>query len=172
MMTAHSEVWLDPLDQAHIDYLRHAGVTVPAMINPTPVMMATGACAHDGLFDHHPDGQPWFAFEEQEDWVFWDPRQSQFATYANRVFALGQAVIAEAATYSFDCALNVFDNPVDWLLAKRDGIVVQDWPRAFDRLRDAPRIALAETLLPLYRQHMKPARTPELFIVSGKRRAA
>ncbi|AMS42473.1 hypothetical protein [Aminobacter aminovorans] len=172
MMASRSDVWIDPLDQTHIDYLRHAGVTVPAMINPTPVMMATGAGAHDGLFDHHPDGEPWLAFEEHEDCVFWNPRHGRFATYANRVFALGQAVIDEAATYSFDCALNVFDNPLGWLLAKRDGIVVLDWTRAFDRLRDAPRIALAESLLPLYRRHMKPARTPELFIVSGKRRAA
>ncbi|WP_287205134.1 hypothetical protein [Mesorhizobium sp.] len=98
--------------------------------------------------------------------------QGKFATYANRAFALGQAVIDEAATYSFDCALNVFDNPISWLLAKRDGIVVLDWTRASDRLRDAPRIALAESLLPLYRRHMEPARTPELFIISGKRRAA
>jgi hypothetical protein len=42
----------------------------------------------------------------------------------------------------------------------------------FDRLRDAPRIALAESLLPLYRRHMKPTRTPELFIISDKRKAA
>lgn len=172
MKASRSEVWLDPLDQMHIDYLRRAGATVPAMINPTAIMTATGACSHDGLFDHHPTGEPWFAFEEQDDWVFWDPRQGKLATYANRAFALGQAVIDEAATYSFDCALNVFDNPISWLLAKRDGIVVLDWTRAFDRLRDAPRIALAESLLPLYRRHMKPARTPELFIISGKRRAA
>ncbi|CAN7722191.1 hypothetical protein LJR007_003257 [Aminobacter sp. LjRoot7] len=114
----------------------------------------------------------WLAFEEHEDCVCWNPRHGKFATYANRVFALGQAAIDEAVTYSFDCALNVFDNPISWLRAKRDGIVVLDWTGTFDRLRDAPRIALAESLLPLYRRHMKPARTPELFIVSGKRRAA
>ncbi len=113
-----------------------------------------------------------FAFEEQDDWVFWDPRHGKFATYANRVFALGEAAIDEAATYSFDCALNVFDNPISWLLAKRDGIVVLDWRLAFDRLREVPRIALVESLLPLYRRHMQPARVPELFIISGKRRAA
>lgn len=172
MMAARSEVWLDPLDQMHIDHLRRAGITIPAMINPTAIMMATGVSAHDGLFDHHPDGEAWFAFEEQDDWVFWDPRHGKFATYANRVFALGEAAIDEAATYSFDCALNVFDNPISWLLAKRDGIVVLDWRLAFDRLREVPRIALVESLLPLYRRHMQPARVPELFIISGKRRAA
>lgn len=172
MIAARSEVWIDPLDQAHIDYLLGLGVTIPAMVNPTAIMMATGVAAHDGLFEDHPGGEPWFAFDEQDDWVFWHPRRGEFATYGNRVFALGQAVINEAATYSFDCALNLFDNPIDWLLAKRDGIVVLDWSGAFDQLRDAPRIALAESLLPLYRRHMKPARTPELFILSGKRRAA
>ena len=171
-MAARMDVWLDPLDQTHIDYLRRAGVIVPAMINPTAIMMAPGARAQDGLFDHHPDSDHWFAFEEQDDWVFWDAHQGKFATYANRVFALGQSAIDEPATYSFDCALNVFDNPISWLLAKRDGIVVLDWTRSYDRLRDAPRIALAEGLLPLYRRHMKPTRTPELFIISDRRRAA
>ena len=47
--------------------------------------------------------------------------------------------------------------------AASDGIVILDWSRAFDRLRDAPRIAMGESLLPLYKQHMRPCRMPEVF---------
>jgi hypothetical protein len=43
---------------------------------------------------------------------------------------------------------------------------------AFDRLRDCPRIAVAEHLLPLYRRHMQPASMPELLIIPEQRRAA
>jgi hypothetical protein len=46
-----------------------------------------------------------------------------------------------------------------------------DWTRAFDRLRDAPRIAIEEELLPLYRRFMKPARVPDLFVIAGERKA-
>jgi hypothetical protein len=78
----------------------------------------------------------------------------------------------DASTYAFDCALNIFSSPLDWLRAERDGIVVIDWSRAFDRLRDAPRITIAEELLPLYRRQMKPRSMPELFVIQAERRAA
>ena len=45
------------------------------------------------------------------------------------------------STFAFDCGLNIFASPIDWLRARRDGICVIDWTRAFERLRDAPRIA-------------------------------
>lgn len=81
-------------------------------------------------------------------------------------------MIYNPGTYSFNCALNIFVDPLDWLRAKRDGIVVLDWTRAFDRLRDAPRIALAESLVPKYERYMRPAHMPKLFVISNKRRAA
>ncbi len=37
-----------------------------------------------------------------------------------------------------------------------------------DRLRDCPRIAIAETLLPLYRRHMRPARSPASLRRAGR----
>ena len=139
---------------------------------PTEMMMATGAKASDGLFEHADGGERWYAFEEDEDFVFWHREHGALATYANRAFALGENVIHQASTYAFDCRLNIFASPLDWLRAGRDGIVVLDWIRAFDQLRDAPRIAIAESLLPLYRRHMRPARMPELFVISEKERAA
>jgi hypothetical protein len=95
-------------------------------------------------------------------------------TPIGRAFALGQAVIDDPSTYSFDCNLNIFADPLEWLRAKRDGIVVlpNKWLLTFDRLRDVPRVAIVEQLLPLYRRHMKPSRLPELMILPERRQAA
>jgi len=135
-------------------------------------MTATGFAAADGLFESVDNAQRWLAFEEAEDTVFWQPRYGTIATYANRAFALGEAAINDPGTYALDCSLNIYADPLEWLRAERDGIVVLDWNVAFDRLRDAPRITIAERLLPLYRRHMKPAHTPELFVMLAGRRAA
>ena len=147
-----------------------------ALATPSAMRTAAGDVAHDGLFEHDAAGDVWFAFGEfnADDVVFWHRQTGSLASWLGRVFALGEEIIDEAATYSFDCALNIFHDPMDWLRARRDGIVVlpHRWPVAFDRLRDCPRIAIAESLLPLYRRHMKPARIPELLVIPELRRAA
>jgi len=135
--------------------------------------------AHDALFESHPSeshpsGDRWYAFpvSAADDIVFWQKETGKIAIWTGRAFALGEEIIWDASTYSFDCALNIFSDPLDWLRARRDGIVVLDWYRAFDRLRDAPRIAVTEDILPLYRRHMKPLRTPRLLVIPSGRRAA
>lgn len=172
MMAARAEVWLDCPNKAELAWLIREGVPSLALARPTPIMVATGLKSRDGIFDHADDGERWFAFEQDGDFVFWQPGRNAFATYANRAFALGEEAVDNPGTYAFDCALNIFASPLDWLRAGRDGIVVLDWSRAFDRLRDVPRIAVAEGLLPLYKRHMRPVRMPELFVISGNRQAA
>lgn len=174
MMCSLPEVWLEPLDQRRIDFLIGTGVAAATIAQAPTVMMAVGTVAADGLLEPDAQGTLWLAFEQPEDCVFWQPRQGKFATFANRSFALGEECITNAATYSFDCALNIFADPLEWMRAGRDGIVVlpAKWRLAFDRLRDAPRIALAESLLPTYRRFMKPAHLPELLIIPDRRRAA
>jgi len=172
MNPTRSEVWLTTPTNAELGWLVGQGVSVEAMVHPSPMLVATGSAAHDGLFEHADDGERWLAFEEPEDYVFWQPRRAQMSTFAGRAFALGEETITKAGTYAFDCALNIFADPLDWLRAKRDGIVVLDWANAFDRLRDSPRIAIVETLLPTYRRHMRPSRLPELFVISQKRQVA
>jgi hypothetical protein len=118
------------------------------------------------------NGPLWFAFIEPEDIVFWEPRTGALATWNGRAFALGESMIDNASTYSFDFALNVFASPLDWLRAERDGIVVVNWDRAFDYLRDCPRVAVDKALRPLYLRQMKPPRLPEVFIRSERKEAA
>lgn len=162
--------------QAELDWFRNVGVGIMVLASPEPMRIANGRVAH-GVFEPDPSGDRWCAFEEPEanDIVFWQPRTRAMASWTGRAFALGQIVIDSLETYSFDCNLNIFADPLDWLLAKRDGIVVLQgkWPFAYERLRDAPRIAIADSLLPLYRRHMKPRRMPELFVLpESQRRAA
>lgn len=162
--------------QLELDAFRRAGVDIMALATPIAMKVAVGSVAHDCRFEPDAIGQCWFAFEEPrvDDVVFWHWDKGQTATWSGRAFALGEEIIGDAATYSFDCALNVFADPLTWLQANRDGIVVLpgQWPLAFDRLRDAPRVALAEKLLPIYRRHMRPHHTPELSIIPERRRAA
>ena len=161
--------------QADIDCFFHADVDIMSLAQPMAMKVALGHVAPDGRFEPDIRRDKWFVFDEVGSGrlgVLARGRPVGSATWSGRVFALGQATIDEAATYSFDCSLNIFDDPMDWLRSRRDGIVVLDWTRAFDRLRDAPRIALAESLLPLYRRHMRPAHLPELSIIPAQRRAA
>jgi hypothetical protein len=157
--------------RADLQGLLACGVPMNALIEPRSVRVAHGALCSDGLFEYAPGADLWFAFEETDDWVFWRPGHSRLTTYCGRAFALGEEVVSNAGTYAFDCRLNIFASPLEWLRAGRDGIVVVDWTRAFDRLRDAPRIAIEEELLPLYRRFMKPARLPELFVIAGESKA-
>ena len=159
--------------QDELDALVLARVSVMTLIRPEPMQIARGYKAHDGLFEPYPSDR-WHAFpvSDVDDIVFWQKETGKIATWTGRAFALGEEIICEATTYSFGHALNIFSDPLDWLRARRDGIVVLDWNLAFDRLRDAPRIAVTEDILPLYRRHMKPSRTPPLLVIPSRRRAA
>lgn len=160
--------------QAEIDAFRREAVEPLSLASPAPLQVGHGHVGADGLFDADVSSERWFAIEEYvaDDIVFWHPRSDRLATWSGRAFALGEQIITEAATYSFDCALNIFNNPLDWLRARRDGIVVLDWTQAFDRLRDCPRIAIVENLLPAYQHHMKPGHMPDLFVMPNRRRNA
>jgi hypothetical protein len=152
------------LRQDHIDWLLKLGVDIETMIRPAAMLLAYGHKAHDGRFEE--GGQvPWLVFPEPEDCIYWQPRTGDLTTWNGRAFALGEGLIYQPETYAFDCSLNIFASPLEWLQAKRDGIVVLDWSRAFDQLRECPRIAVSEAVLFQYRRHMKPGRLPELFVI-------
>ena len=160
--------------QREIDSLMGAGVGIGALAMSPTMLVAVGNIRRDGLFDPDPAGQRWFAFDEvgYDDVVLWHRETNTNARWFGRAFALGAEAIETAATYSFDCTLNIFRDPLEWLRSGRDGIVVLDWSLAFERLRHAPRIAIKESLLPTYRRHMRPSRLPELFVIPERRQAA
>jgi len=153
-------------------WLLNQGVSIETLIGLTPLRTMRGVVADDGRFDEDPEGEMFLAFPEAEDVVFWQPRTGELATWNGRCFALGQASIDNPGTYSFDCHLNIFGDPLDWFRAGRDGCVVLDWSRAFDWLRDCPRIAVAEEVLSQFEKHMQPAHQPEVFVIPARRAAA
>ncbi|MGO8218879.1 hypothetical protein ACC746_31310 [Rhizobium ruizarguesonis] len=161
--------WLLP---RHLTWLRAHGVPMAAIVQPEPVRLARGYRAADGRFDPDPSGPDWFAFAERDDLIFWRPKTGELATWNGRSFALGEAVIDDASTYLLDGHLHLFQHPLAWLRRNRDGIVITNWSLAFDRLRDCPRIEIAESLLPTYRKHMQPARMPQLCVLREHGKAA
>ncbi len=176
MMASRPDCPFTDPSQADLDAFCRDGVDILALAKPSAMRVTAGEIAHDSLFDHEAAGDRWYAFDEfgAGDIVFWHLPTGRLASWSGRVFALGQEIIGEAATYSFDCALNIFADPMDCLRSGRDGVVVlpNRWPAAFDRLRDCPRIAISESLIPMYKRHMKPARPPELLVIPETRRAA
>lgn len=164
-----------PIEYDRFQWLYKAGVpakTLAHLMANSPLRIATGRRADDGIFEDDEGGHAFLVFEEPEDVVFWSPRTGEIATAFNRAFALGEEAIYDASTYSFDCHLNIFSDPLDWLRNRCDGCVVLDWRRAFDRLRDAPRIAISEDLLFLYKRHMRPPHLPEVSVIATRKAVA
>lgn len=162
-----------PIEFARFDWLLKAGVPVETLIALTPLRIATGHRAEDGIFEDDEAGAGFLVFEEAEDVIFWQPRTGEIATAFNRAFALGEEAIYNPGTYAFDCRLSILSSPLNWLRNRCDGCVVLDWRRAFDRLRDAPRVAISEDLLFLYKRHMRPPHLPEVSVIAtGKAVAA
>ncbi|RLP22753.1 hypothetical protein [Mesorhizobium sp. YM1C-6-2] len=158
--------------QNEIDWLLSREVSTFALVRPMAIMVAVGDLGQDGHFEGADTGARWLAFEQERDLVLWQPRRRLLVSECRRAFALGEDIVDNPGTYAFDCNLNIFADPLEWLRANRDGIVIIDWRRAFDRLRDVPRVAIAEALLPTYRQAMRPGRMPELLVIPERRRAA
>ncbi|WP_327205883.1 hypothetical protein [Rhizobium beringeri] len=154
--------WLLP---RHLTWLRAHGVPMAAIVQPEPVRLARGYRAADGRFEHFPSGPAWLVFLEPEDLIFWRPGTVEMATWNGRSFALGESVIDNAATFALGYPLNVFANPVDWLRAGRDGVVIIAWDRTFDRLRDCPHIAVVNALHAKLEHHLQPPRMPKISVL-------
>jgi hypothetical protein len=163
-----------PIEWGTICALGRKGVPHPTLSAMAGVQVVHGVRAADGRFDETPAGKPFLAFHEEvpDDMVLWCPSTGELATLFGRAFALGEDNIVNAATYAFDTHLHLFADPMDWLRDGGNGAVVIDWSRAFDRLRDAPRLAVDETLLATYRAAMKPARLPELAVLTNIRKTS
>lgn len=151
--------------QQHLDWLYAKGVPLTALKGPPLVLVASGYKALDGAFEPDAGGEEWLVFPLHDDVVYWQPRCGEFARWNGRAFAIGEDVIRAAATYSFGACLNIFGDPLQWLRAGRDGLVVADWGQAFNKLRDVPRIAVVESLLDKLEQHLQPPRLPEIFVL-------
>jgi len=158
-------------DRRHIRWLNQKGVERKVIPNKTSMFLATGTRTNHGYFEENQDGSNWLVFPQKGDAIFWQPKTDQYATWTGHAFALWEHVIWNAGTYAFDHALNIYANPIEWLLNYRDGIVIFDWDRAYYSLRDCPRLSLPECLVETFEQTMKQERL-EVFVRPEMREAA
>lgn len=159
------------MSPVQLDWLVAQGVSLDVLFCFLPIRVARGT-AKGGRFWEEEDGQSFIVFPQETDTVFWSPVSGALVSEEGRAFALGQDVIDNPGTYALGGRLNIFADPLEWLRAECDGIVVIEWSRAFDRLRDCPRIAVAEPLLATYQKSMKPQRMPAVSVIKSSRRAA
>jgi hypothetical protein len=154
----------DALLQGEIDWLLDNGVPLKALIEPDLLYTVYGQKAKDGRFEPDEEGARFLVLESNHyDTVYWQFKSGDIAVDSGRAFALSEWRIDDPWTYTFDGWLEIFPSPLEWLRQERKGIVVLDWFRAFDRLRDCPRILVPPTLLETYRKHMRP-RLPKLRV--------
>lgn len=109
------------------------------------------------------DGRVAFYEEVDRDLVLWHPETGELNSANGRAFALGAENITAGAGV-FD-HLRIHASPLEWLRDRCRGLVVVHWEQAFDRLRDVPRVAVAEAALPQYRRAMR-ARIPDLAVLT------
>lgn len=153
------------------EWLYRAGVPSETLVALMPIRFATGRRAVDGIFEPHPTGSDFLVFDgHPDDIVYWSPRSGALATAVNRAFALGEENIHYAPTYALGASLAIHATPLEWLRDRCRGIVVLDWSQAFDRLRDAPRIAITSALMDTYKKHMRPVRMPVVSVLPTDRK--
>lgn len=162
---------LEILHQTQIDWLVRQGVPPRAIIIPDSLMLARGRRARDGIFEPDDGGDFWLTWPQGDDRIFWRPKTGEIATEWGRTFAIGEDVVDNPGTTALGSWLKIYADPLSWLRANRNGLVVLRWEWAFEWLRDVQRIAVAEEVLPLYKRHMRP-RLPELAVIVNKEAAA
>ena len=127
------------------------GAAMKLMNQPEPICPAQAGPKGDTL-----------AYQETDDHVLWQPKTVRLINH-ERSFAICQDAICSARTYSFDCNLNLSSEPLAPLLTRHDGPVVLPLSRAFDQLRDCPRIVAAEPLLAADSDTVRPSHMPEKY---------
>jgi hypothetical protein len=125
-------------DENQLRWLMHRqGVSDTALLRPTHIRAANVTFLDSYTFDFDAAGVPALLFEEDEDWIAWQPKTGQIASWASKAFALGQDAIFNPATYFVGSMLRVHQSPLEWLKAERDGIVIVQPQYAHSYLRDA-----------------------------------
>jgi hypothetical protein len=140
-----------PLNEAQGTWLRHQGVSVEAILEPTPIGAARVKFL-DGTFDvaRSEAGTPALTFRvsnvdgDDIDLAAWSPRMGQTGTWYGRAFALGQNQIDNPASYFDGDALRIHADPLAWLKANRDGICIIQPNLTYAMLRHVPRVSFAD----------------------------
>jgi hypothetical protein len=136
-----------PLWQSDLDHFAALGISGLDLANPDMVLKA-GIILDDGgntiVFEHHTDtdsGTDAFILPVEGtfgivDLIAFDPETGLLATWLGRAFAINEASIWEPNLDGYP--LPVWRDPIGWLKAKREGIVLLKPQQAYSYLDHLP----------------------------------
>ena len=132
-------------------WLTKQGISAEALLQPTPVGAARVKFL-DGTFAaaSTEGGTKALTFRvsnvdgEDIDLAAWSPRTGEIGSWYGRAFALGEDAIFNPASYCFGDALRIHADPLAWLRANREGIVVLRPELTYAALRFVPRVSFAD----------------------------
>lgn len=130
----HFEEMATAISEFEIRWLMKRGVSEDALWKPWPI----GATIENGV-----RYLVFVAFDGDMplDIVLWQPRTGELIAYSGRAVFLGDLdEVTSEATYMADGCLTIHSNPLEWLGANRQGVVIVNEKLAGAYLRDVPRV--------------------------------
>jgi hypothetical protein len=169
-LTAVHESWGYPSED-QIRRLMSEGVSADALTDPWPIGAAR--VRFDGnTFDVNPEGEQALIFRcedhgETVDLIAWSPGSNQIGSWRAVGFCIGDLDgIWNPANYFGGSALRIHADPIAWLKANREGIVIADPRQCYAMLRFARRLSFADVeLAKRFAEWVRPPKpTTEIFI--------
>jgi hypothetical protein len=148
LAATHRE-WGLPDDSA-IRWLLEQGIADTTLTEPYPIGAARVLFHDGGTFDVDAGGQRALTFRatdcgEPVDLVAWQPRTGHLASWRGAAFCLGDVdQCFNPATWFDGDGLRLHRDPLDWLRAGRDGIVILKPKLCWAHLRNVPRVICAD----------------------------
>lgn len=130
----HFEEMATQISEFELKWLTKRGVSEDALWKPWPI----GATRLDGV-----SYLAFVAFDGNYplDIVLWQPRTGELIAYSGRAVFLGDLdEVMSEATYLADGCLTIHADPLEWLKASREGVVIVNEKLAGAYLRDLPRV--------------------------------
>jgi hypothetical protein len=149
------------------------------MAEPWP--LRSSCVVFDGLsgFDFKRDGKPAIIIKAEDrgdevDLVAWHQSTGKFASWHGNTFCLGDLdQISNPATYFMEGALRIHANPLDWLRANREGIVILRPDLTHAHLATCRSLAFSDvTHARQVEQWLQPPKPTVEILVEVKERAA
>jgi hypothetical protein len=160
-------------------WLRGQGVSRASVLYPWPIGATKVAFTGNNTFELDADGERVLTFLIEDhgkviDIATWQPRTGKLATWLATGFAIGQEAIFNPATYFAGGALLVHETPLQWLQAKREGIVILRPDLAHAYLAGCRRIVCSDAAhaRQVERWLQPPKPTVEIFVAFEEREAA
>jgi hypothetical protein len=148
----HSAEWqgLAYPTTAELEWLFAHGVAPDVMAEPWPIRSARVVFDDLHGFDFNRDGEPALIFKaedrgEEIGLIAWELSTGKFASWDGNTFCLSDLdQLDNPAIYFSGGSLQIHADPLDWLRANREGIVILRPDLTYAYLRHCPRLVFAD----------------------------